>query len=86
MALCLAFDVALTIMNAPVVGSPIMDELLWEGSERCFDRSAFLGYSSYYPDNDSDHFVKCKTGHLKLQVSVMLLHMVVIYDCNCMLA
>ncbi len=58
MARRLVSDVAFNIIEAPVMGSPIMDELLRQGKEQCFDCSALLGYSSYDSDNDSDHSVK----------------------------
>ena len=50
--------VAFNIMQASVWGSPVMDALRYEGSRRCYDRSALLGYSSYDSDNDSEHSAK----------------------------
>jgi hypothetical protein len=68
-------------MNAPVVGSPVMDELSRQGRERCFDRSALLGYSSYYSDNDSDHSVQRKNGRADRQVRGRMLRLVsLIFD------
>ena len=49
-----ASTVACNIMQASVVGSPVMDLLRVEGSRRCDDRRALLGYSSYDSDNDSE--------------------------------
>ena len=49
-----ASNVACNIMQASVMGSPVMDMLRTEGSRRCDDRSALLGYSSYDSDNDSE--------------------------------
>ncbi len=51
----LATDVTFNIMNAPVIGSPVMDELRRQAKEQCFDRRALLGYSSYDSDDDSDN-------------------------------
>ncbi len=78
MARCLASDVALNIMNGPLVGSPVMDELRRQGKERCFDRSALLGYSSYNLDNDSDHSVERKDGCADRKVSGRMLRLVVL--------
>jgi hypothetical protein len=36
----LASDVAFNIMNTPVVGSLVMDELRLQGKERCFEGAA----------------------------------------------
>ena len=41
-------------MHASVLGSPVMDMLRDDGSRRCDERRALLGYSSYDSDNDSD--------------------------------
>ena len=50
-----ASNVACNIMQASsVMGSPAMDMLRDEGSRRCDDRRALLGYSSYDSDNDSE--------------------------------
>ena len=49
-----ASTVACNIMQASVVGSPVMDLLRNEGSRRCDDHRALLGYSSYDSDNDSE--------------------------------
>ena len=50
-----ASNVACNIMQASsVMGSPVMDMLRDEGSRRCDDRRALLGYSSYDSDNDSE--------------------------------
>ena len=49
-----ASTVACNIMQASVVGSPVMDLLRVEGSRRCDDRRALLGYSSNDSDNDSE--------------------------------
>ncbi len=74
----LASDVAFNILNAPVVGSPVMDELRRQGKERCLDRSALQGYSSYDSDNDSDHSVQRKNGRPGRKVKGRLLHLVVL--------
>ncbi len=42
MARRLASDVTFNIMKAPVVGSPVMDELHRQGKERCFHRIDLL--------------------------------------------
>ena len=46
-----ASNIALFIMHASVMGSPVMDALRCDGSRRCFDSRALLGlrvgYSSY---------------------------------------
>ena len=42
-------------MHASVLGSPVMDLLRNDGSRRCDERRALLGYSSYDSDNDSDN-------------------------------
>ena len=47
-------NVAFNIMHASVLGSPVMDLLRNDGSRRCDERRALLGYSSYDSDNDSD--------------------------------
>jgi hypothetical protein len=73
MATRLASDVALNIMNAPVVGSPLMNELRRLGKERCFDHSAPLGYSTYDSDNDSNHSVKRKTADRKVSWRMLCL-------------
>ena len=49
-----ASNVAFNIVRASVMCSPVMDALRYDGSRRCYDRSALLGYSSYDSDNDSD--------------------------------
>ena len=52
-----ASNVAFNIMHASVMGSPVMDMLRSGGSDgtrRCSERRALLGYSSYDSDNDSD--------------------------------
>ena len=50
-----ASNVACNIMQtSSVMGSPVMDMLRDEGSRRCDDRRALLGYSSYDSDNDSE--------------------------------
>ena len=49
-----ASNVAFSIMHASVMGSPLMDMLRDDGSRRCDERRALLGYSSYDSDNDSD--------------------------------
>ncbi len=69
-------------MNVPVVGSPVMEELLRPGKERCFDRNVLLGYSSYYSDNDSNLSVKHMTGcaeQLKVR-GQLLCFVVLIFD------
>ncbi len=43
-------------MNAPVVGSPIMDGLHLQGKEQCLDCCVLLGYSRYNRDNDSEEY------------------------------
>ena len=69
-------------MNAPVTGSPAMDELRRQAKEYFLDRSTLLGYSSYDSDNDSDHSVNCKKGRAERRVSGRLLCLVdLIYDC-----
>ena len=50
-----ASNVAFNIMHASVLGSPVMDMLRDDGSRRCDERRALLGYSSYDSDNDSDN-------------------------------
>ena len=49
-----ASNVAFNIMHKSVMGSPVMDALRYDGSRRCYDRRALLGYSSYDSDNYSD--------------------------------
>ena len=49
-----ASNVAFNIMHASVMGSPVMDMLRSDGTRRCSERRALLGYSSYDSDNDSD--------------------------------
>ncbi len=66
MARHLASDVAFNMINAPVAGSPVMEELCRQGKERCFDRWALLDYSSYDTDNDSNRSVKRKTADWKV--------------------
>ena len=73
-SLRLASDVALNIMNAPLVGSPVMDELRRQAKEQCFDRSALLGYSSYDSDNDSDRSVERKNARADRKVRSRMLH------------
>ena len=50
-----ASNVAFNIMHTSVMGSPVMDALRYDGSRRCYDRRALLGYSSYDSENDSDN-------------------------------
>ena len=45
----LASDVAFNIMNAPVIGSPVMDEVRRQAKEPCLDRRALLAESSATP-------------------------------------
>ena len=37
------------------MGSSVMFVLRYDGSRRCYDRHALLGYSSYDSDKDSDN-------------------------------
>ena len=53
-----ASNVAFNIVHASVMGSPAMDELRRQGQQRCYDRSALLGYSSSDSDNDLEDSVK----------------------------
>ena len=50
-----ASNVAFNIMHTSVMGSPVMDALRYDGSRRCYDSGALLGYSSYDSENDSDN-------------------------------
>ncbi len=56
----LASDVTFNIMNAPVVGSPVMDELRRQAKEQCLDRRALLSYSSHDSNDDSNRSVQRK--------------------------
>jgi len=51
-------------MNAPVTGSPVMDELRRQAKEHCLDRRALLCYSSYDSDDDSDRSVQRKDARV----------------------
>ena len=51
-------------MNAPVTGSPVMDELRRQAKEHCLDRRTLLGYSSYDSDDDSDRSVQRKDARV----------------------
>ncbi len=64
----LASDIAFNIMNTPVIGSPVMDELRRQAKEHCLDRRALLGYSSYDSDNDSDRSVQRKNARADRKV------------------
>ena len=73
-----ASTVACNIMQASVVGSPVMDLLRVEGSRRCDDRRALLGYSSYDSDNDSEA-ASIKRFNVKArQVSATIVYMMVL--------
>ncbi len=48
------------MMNAPVIGSPVMDGLRRQAKKQCLDRRALLGYSSYDSDDDSNRSVQRK--------------------------
>ena len=63
-------------MNAPVNGSPYMDELRRQAKEQCLDRSALLGYSSYDSDDDSDYLVQRKNVRADRKVRGQMLHVV----------
>ena len=64
----LASDVTFNIMNAPVIGSPVMDELRRQAKEQFLDRSALLGYTIYNPDDDSDRSVQRKNARADRKV------------------
>ena len=51
-------------MNAPVIGSPVMDELPRQAKGQCLDRRALLGYSSYDSDDDSNRSVQRKDARV----------------------
>ncbi len=70
----LASDIAFNIINAPVIGSPVMDELRRQAKEQCLDRSTLLGYSSYDSDNDSDRSVQSKNALADRKVRGQMLH------------
>ena len=73
-----ASTIACNIMQASVVGSPVMDLLRVEGSRRCDDRRALLGYSSYDSDNDSEA-ASIKRFNVKArQVSATIVYMMVL--------
>ena len=73
-----ASTVACNIMQASVVGSPVMDLLRVEGSRRCDDRRALLSYSSYDSDNDSEA-ASIKRFNVKArQVSATIVYMMVL--------
>ena len=74
-----ASNVACNIMQASsVMGSPVMDMLRVEGSRRCDDRRALLGYSSYDSDNDSEA-ASIKRFNVKArQVSATIVYMMVL--------
>ena len=73
-----ASTVACNIMQASVVGSPVMDLLRTEGLRRCDDRRALLGYSSYDSDNDSEA-ASIKRFNVKArQVSATIVYMMVL--------
>ena len=74
-----ASNVACNIMQASsVMGSPVMDMLRDEGSRRCDDRRALLGYSSYDSDNDSEA-ASIKRFNVKArQVSATIVYMMVL--------
>ena len=72
----LATDVTFSIMNAPVIGSPVMDELRRQAKEQCLDRRALLGYSSYNSDDDSDRSVQRKNTRADRKVRGWMLHIV----------
>ena len=73
-----ASTVTCNIMQALVVGSPVMDLLRVEGSRRCDDRRALLGYSSYDSDNDSEA-ASIKRFNVKArQVSATIVYMMVL--------
>ena len=61
-------------MNAPINGSPVMDELRRQVKEQCLERSSLLGYSSYDSDNDSDRSVQHKNARANRQVRGQMLH------------
>ena len=60
----LASDITFNIMNAPVTGSPVMDELPRQAKEHCLDHCTLLGYSSYYSDDDSYRSVQRKDARV----------------------
>ena len=68
--------VALNIMNAPVIGSPVMDELRRQAKEQCLDRRALLGYYSYYSDDGSNRSVERKNTRADRKVRGRMLHIV----------
>ncbi len=72
----LASDVTFNIMNAPIIGSPVMDALRQQAKEQCLDRSALLSYSSYDSDDDSDRSVQRKNARADQKVRGRMLHIV----------
>ncbi len=53
-----AANVAFNTMHAPVTGRPVKNELRHHGQERCYDRSALLGYPRHESDNYSEDSVQ----------------------------
>ncbi len=66
--------VAFNIMNAPVIGGPVMDELHRKAKVQCLDRRALLGYSSYDSDNDSYRSAQRKNASADRKVRGRMLH------------
>ncbi len=58
----LASDITFNIMNAPVTGSPVMDELRRQAKEHCLDHRALLCYYSYDSDDDSNRSIQRKNA------------------------
>ena len=82
----LASDITFNIMNAPVTGSPVMDELRRQAKEHCLDLRTLLGYSSYDSDDDSDRSVQRKDARVdradrKVRGRTWLIDSV----CNCLI-
>jgi hypothetical protein len=65
-------------MQASVVGSPVLDLLRVEGSRRCDDRRALLGYSSYDSDNDLEAASIKRFNGKARQVSATIVYMMVL--------
>jgi hypothetical protein len=64
------------MMNAPVIGSPVMDELSRQAKEQSLDRRALLSYSSYDSDDDSDRSVQRKNTRADQKVRDQMLPIV----------
>ncbi len=75
----LASDIAFSIMSAPLIGSPVMDELRRQAKDLCLDRSDLLGYSSYDSDNYSDCSFQRKNARADRKVKGLTLRIASVF-------